>query len=265
VVVKAAVAAVEAEARAEDKVEVEDKAAATVGGLVVEEIGRVEGLAGAASVRRHPPYGFTLIHQGGACESGTRERSQAQEGARGTVPRHRAWHLAPSRNVAPSRHRPDSPGPLEVRSHHRQAASPRGAFRVSRSFGSPTGPADELKPYERCRRRASRPKGTAGMSEQHRTAIPRGGRTRADVRQALLRSGFSHLYPGIPPGEWQPAAVMADLVLSTRSSPRHHEGDRDRVLDERHFQFRGLPSAGTQDDQRRSRLEDRRQRRAEAR
>jgi hypothetical protein len=94
----------------------------------------------------------------------------------------------------------------------------------------------------------------------------RGGRARADVRQALLKSSHAHLYPGIPPGEWQPAAVMVALVLSVRSSPRHHTVvERDRVLDERHFQFRGLPSAGTQDDQRRSRLEDRRQRRAEAR
>ena len=101
------------------------------------------------------------------------------------------------------------------------------------------------------------------MSEQHRTVVERGVRTRADVRQALLKSRFSHLYPGIPPEEWQPAAVMVGLVLSTRSGSRHQE--RDRVLDERHFQFRGLPSAGTQDDQRRSRLEDRRQRRAEAR
>jgi hypothetical protein len=97
------------------------------------------------------------------------------------------------------------------------------------------------------------------MSEHHRSG------TRADVRQALLKSGFGHLYPGIPPGEWQPASVMVKLVLLSRSGSRNPAGlDRDRVLDERHFQFRGLPSAGTQDDQRRSRLEDRRQRKAEA-
>jgi hypothetical protein len=103
------------------------------------------------------------------------------------------------------------------------------------------------------------------MSEQHRAGLERAGRARADVRQALLKSSYGHLYPGIPPGEWQPAAVMVGLVLSVRSGSRHRAGvDRDRVLDERHFQFRGLPSAGTQDDQRRSRLEDRRQRRAEA-
>lgn len=98
------------------------------------------------------------------------------------------------------------------------------------------------------------------MSEPHRAG------TRADVRQALLKSGFGHLYPGIPPGEWQPASVMVNLVLMSRSGSRNQVTvDLDRVLDERHFQFRGLPSAGTRDDQRRSRLEDRRQRRAEAR
>ncbi len=103
------------------------------------------------------------------------------------------------------------------------------------------------------------------MSEQHLSRLERGGRARADVRQALLRSSYGHLYPGIPPGEWQPAAVMVDLVLSVRSGSRHQTvAGRDRVLDGRHFQFRGLPSAGTQDDQRRSRLEDRRQRRAES-
>jgi hypothetical protein len=96
--------------------------------------------------------------------------------------------------------------------------------------------------------------------------LERGGRARADVRQALLKFSHAHLYPGIAPGEWQPAAVMANLVLSVRPGSRSSLTlvDRDRVLNERHFQFRGLPSAGTQDDQRRSRLEDRRQRRAEA-
>lgn len=103
------------------------------------------------------------------------------------------------------------------------------------------------------------------MSDEHRAGLDQAGRTRADVRQALLKSAYAHLYPGIPPGEWQPAAVMANLVLSVRPRLRSLTLlDRDRVLDERHFQFRGLPSAGTQDDQRRSRLEDRRQRRAEA-
>jgi hypothetical protein len=101
------------------------------------------------------------------------------------------------------------------------------------------------------------------MSEQHRVGVQRGRRVRADVRQALLKSGAAHLYPGIPPGEWQPAAVMVDMVLSLRStSPRRESSGRDRVLDERHFEFRGRLSAGGQDEQRRSRLEGRRERRS---
>jgi hypothetical protein len=101
------------------------------------------------------------------------------------------------------------------------------------------------------------------MSEPNRVGV-RGRRVRADVRQALLKSGSAHLYPGIPPGEWQPAAVMVDMVLALRSSSSHNSSrPRDRVLDERHFEFRGRMSAGAQDDQRRTRLEDRRDRRAE--
>jgi hypothetical protein len=102
------------------------------------------------------------------------------------------------------------------------------------------------------------------MSEQHRVGVQRGRRVRADVRQALLKSGSAHLYPGIPPGEWQPAAVMVDMVVGLRAGSSHGPSHvRDRVLDERHFEFRGRLSAGAQDDQRRSRLEDRRNRRSE--
>jgi hypothetical protein len=80
----------------------------------------------------------------------------------------------------------------------------------------------------------------------------------------LLKSSATHLYPGIPPGEWQPAAVMADMVLALRTSKSEGASQsRDRVLDERHFEFRGRLSAGAQDDQRRSRLEDRRERHAD--
>jgi hypothetical protein len=101
------------------------------------------------------------------------------------------------------------------------------------------------------------------MSEPHRVGVQRGRRVRADVRQALLRSGFAHLYPGIPPEEWQPAAVMTDMVVALRSvAPQALPQRRNRVLDENHFVFRGRLSAGAQDDQRQSRLEDRRERRS---
>jgi hypothetical protein len=102
------------------------------------------------------------------------------------------------------------------------------------------------------------------MSEEHRVGVERGRRVRADVRQALLKSGSAHLYPGIPSGEWQPAAVMADMVLALRSGARPGPAQpRDRLLDEQHFEFRGRLSAGAQDDQRRSRMEDKRDRREE--
>jgi hypothetical protein len=101
------------------------------------------------------------------------------------------------------------------------------------------------------------------MSEQ-RAGVQRGRRIRADVRQALLKSGSAHLYPGIPPGEWQPAAVMVDMVQALRTGAIHEASPaRERLLNERHFEFRGRLSAGAQDDQRRSRLEDRRDRRSE--
>lgn len=102
------------------------------------------------------------------------------------------------------------------------------------------------------------------MKEEHRVDVQRGRRVRADVRQALLKSSSAHLYPGIPSGEWQPAGVMVDLVLALKPGGRHPSPEaRNRVLDERHFEFRGRLSAGAQDDQRRFRQEDRRERQEE--
>jgi hypothetical protein len=98
------------------------------------------------------------------------------------------------------------------------------------------------------------------MKEPHRIGVQAGRRGRADVRQALLKSSAAHLYPGIPSGEWQPATVMVDLVLALRPGTHHSSGGRDRVLSAEHFEFRGRLSAGAQDDERRSRLEERRRR-----
>jgi hypothetical protein len=99
------------------------------------------------------------------------------------------------------------------------------------------------------------------MSQGSGTGVQRGRRVRADVRQALLKSTFAHLYPGIAPGEWQPASVMVNQVLALRAEASTRAGDRNRVLDGRHFEFRGRLSAGALDDQRRSRLQDRQDRR----
>jgi hypothetical protein len=100
------------------------------------------------------------------------------------------------------------------------------------------------------------------MSELQRAGTQ--ARARADVRQALLKPAYAHLYPGIPHSEWQPAAVVAQLVHNVRPHVRQRANGRSRILDERHFEFRGLPSAGTRDDQGRSRLEDRHRRKTEA-
>jgi hypothetical protein len=103
-------------------------------------------------------------------------------------------------------------------------------------------------------------KRTEPMNEPHRSGTQAGRRARADVRQALLKSGSAHLYPGIPAGEWQPATVMANLVFALGTGKGGPPQPRNRVLNGEHFEFRGRPSAGAQDDQRRSRLEERQDR-----
>ncbi len=76
-------------------------------------------------------------------------------------------------------------------------------------------------------------------------------------RQARLRPEFAHLYPGIPPGEWQPAAVMADRVLALRlQSGKAGEVLRDRTLSGEHFEYRGARSEEVRDQRIRSRRGD---------
>jgi hypothetical protein len=87
--------------------------------------------------------------------------------------------------------------------------------------------------------------------------------SRPGVRQALLKHAFAKHYPGIQPGEWQPVRLLTERVLALRSRDgRSTPIPLDRVLDESHFDFRGVPSVGTQDQQRLRRLEDRRRRRS---
>ncbi|HEX3232976.1 MAG TPA: hypothetical protein VHR41_02180 [Gemmatimonadales bacterium] len=82
---------------------------------------------------------------------------------------------------------------------------------------------------------------------------------RPQIAQALLRPAFASLYPGIPPNEWRPAAVMTDQVLAIRLHAKHQVPMiRDRALDATHFEFRTVPSAGSSMAQRESRSEERR-------
>jgi hypothetical protein len=60
------------------------------------------------------------------------------------------------------------------------------------------------------------------------------------MREARLRPEFADLYPTLTPGQWEPAARVAEVVLARllllqiSEAPLH-----DRVLDEKHFEFRG--------------------------
>ena len=85
---------------------------------------------------------------------------------------------------------------------------------------------------------------------------------RPGIRQALLRPEFAHLYPGIAANEWLPAAVVTDQVLALKLRGKERVPlTRDRVLDERHFEFRGVASAGQADAVRQARLEERQEER----
>jgi len=53
------------------------------------------------------------------------------------------------------------------------------------------------------------------------------------------------MYPGLEPGVWQEAAALAGQMLTEhllRPSPGYMLSDR--VLDKRHFEFRGVDRAG---------------------
>ena len=60
------------------------------------------------------------------------------------------------------------------------------------------------------------------------------------MREARLRPEFTHLYPGLTPGRWEPASRIAEAVLA--NVLLHQMGEAplpDRLLDEAHFEFRG--------------------------
>jgi len=59
------------------------------------------------------------------------------------------------------------------------------------------------------------------------------------MREARLRQEHAHLYPGLTPGRWEPAARIAEAVLANALLHRMGEAPQDRLLDETHFEFRG--------------------------
>ena len=64
------------------------------------------------------------------------------------------------------------------------------------------------------------------------------------VRQALLKSEFAHLYPGIVSNEWQPARMLLAQVTSIGRRRRGALREPEDTLDPVHFAFRETSSAG---------------------
>jgi hypothetical protein len=64
------------------------------------------------------------------------------------------------------------------------------------------------------------------------------------MREARLRSGSAELYPGIRPGEWRTAAVLADQVLASMLLRGVDTALRGRALPDAHFEFRGGTTTG---------------------
>jgi hypothetical protein len=63
-------------------------------------------------------------------------------------------------------------------------------------------------------------------------------------REARLRPEAAGRYPWIWPGEWQPAAILADRVLAGLLLRGGYALVWNRVLDQDHFEFRGGGAAG---------------------
>jgi hypothetical protein len=60
------------------------------------------------------------------------------------------------------------------------------------------------------------------------------------MREARLRPQFADLYPSLTPGQWEPAARVAEAVLARLLLMELTEAPvQDRVLNEEHFEFRG--------------------------
>jgi hypothetical protein len=78
------------------------------------------------------------------------------------------------------------------------------------------------------------------------------------MREARLRPEFADLYPTLTPGQWEPAARIAEVVLARLLLLEISEAPLgDRVLDEKHFEFRGETPDGAPRKPASSRLADR--------
>jgi hypothetical protein len=68
------------------------------------------------------------------------------------------------------------------------------------------------------------------------------------MREARLRPEFAQLYPVLTPGEWEPAARIAEAVLANLLLHEMTESPSpDRLLPEAHFEFRSGVEPGRSD------------------
>ena len=66
------------------------------------------------------------------------------------------------------------------------------------------------------------------------------------MREARLKPEYAELYPTLTPGQWEPAARVAEAVLARLLLLEISEAPvQDRVLQEEHFEFRGETPGGT--------------------
>lgn len=65
------------------------------------------------------------------------------------------------------------------------------------------------------------------------------------MREARLKPEYADLYPTLTPGQWEPAARVAEAVLARLLLLEISEAPlQDRVLQEEHFEFRGETPTG---------------------
>jgi hypothetical protein len=65
------------------------------------------------------------------------------------------------------------------------------------------------------------------------------------AREARLRPEFAEQYPQLEPGVWEPAAELGARLLLWQVQQQGTAALATRILDERHFDFRGGWYRGT--------------------
>jgi hypothetical protein len=73
----------------------------------------------------------------------------------------------------------------------------------------------------------------------------------SEKREARLRPEFAALYPGVAPDRWVGAQEMNDMVVAARLRAGRRSGELlalgNRLLDPRHFEFRGGEAGRSRD------------------